>query len=222
MKLVYPSINSVFDTENEKINKLVIENQSLLYEICADILGQIKGVEGKTVVSIDNKPVVISKKVELLSDFISFDINKRNLITKLNNAAERIAISPEYYETTMVELAELEKYLIRVINNMLGNISYSKLNVSSLIKSVGLQFSEEYDSLCEEIVDYMELVREYDQDKLFVIVNLRLFITDEECELFYDTVTRKNLHVIMIEGMQNTSLENENTYIVDKDLCEIT
>lgn len=68
----------------------------------------------------------------------------------------------------------------------------------------------------------MELVRQYIQDKLFVIVNLRMFISDKECELFYETVLKKELHVLMIKGMQHTALSKEKTYIIDDELCEIT
>ena len=222
MKLAYPEIQKVFDTEEQCINSVVIENQQLFLEFCSDLYMQTQGFEGKTVLSANDKPMEIAKNLELLNQFVPFEINRKNLITKLNSAAEKIAVSPEFYEATMSELSGVERYLFELINELSGNVECAKLSISAIIKAAGLQFEDNYDSLCEKVIDYMELVRAYDKSKLFVLVNFRSYAPDSECELFLDTVHRQQFDVIMLENTEHPLLKNETRYIIDKDLCEIT
>ncbi len=222
MKFAYPEIQRVFETEEDSIHCIVIENQELLYRICTDVFQQINGFEGDVIVSIKDKPVDLNKNVELLTQFVPFDINRRTLLSKLTASAEKIAVSPEMHEKTMMEMAHFENYLLNIINELPGNVEFAKFTVSSLLKATGLQFEEEYTSLGEKLIDYMELTRTYDRDKLFVLVNLRSYIADRECELFLETVKRKMLHVIMIDNIEHTLLARENRYIIDQDLCEIS
>lgn len=221
MKFSYPDIKKVFDTD-EGINCLIIENQHLFYDICIDISNQLEGEDGKAVVSIDDQPIDVSKNVELLMQFVPFNINKKALLTRLCSVTERIAVSPEYYEMSMEQISGLEKFLIEITNQLTGSIVFSKMTINNLIKSAGLEFEEDYSSLAEALIDYMELVRQYDKEKLFFLVNLRSYISDEECELFFDTVRRKDLKIMLIESSEHTLLGNEKRYIIDGELCEIS
>ena len=221
MKIVFPFISTVFDTETDGVNTIIIEKQALLSELCMDIYGQLQGMDGKTVISANDKPIDISKNVELLIQFIPFEINKKGLLSKLAARVEKIANEPDYYEETVIEMAGLEKYLWSLTENLQGNIYFSKIAIGNIIRSVGMEFDDNYVSLGEKIIDYMELVREYDKDKLFIMVNLRSFIDDDEAEALYDTILRKQFHVIIIENCEHMHIKRELCYIVDKDYCEI-
>lgn len=221
MKMVYPEIQKVFDTDIDSVNSIIIEEQSLMFDICMDIYNQTQGHEGKTIVSVDDKPLDISKNVELLVQFIPFELNKKNLINKLITRAENLANEPEYYENTMTEMANLEKYLWEITDFLEGNIIFSKLSVSNLFKMVGMEFEDDYKSIGEKVIDYMELVREYDRNKLFILVNIRSFIDDMEFEKLLDTILRKQLDVIIFENCEKAICVNEHRFIVDNDLCEI-
>lgn len=63
MKIVNPKINYVFDTDTDKINTLVIENQRLMFDLLTDIEQQLSGYDGKTVLSDNNKILSISKQL---------------------------------------------------------------------------------------------------------------------------------------------------------------
>lgn len=63
MKIVNPKINYVFDTDTDKINTLVIENQRLMLDLLTDIEQQLSGYDGKTVLSDNNKILSISKQL---------------------------------------------------------------------------------------------------------------------------------------------------------------
>lgn len=221
MKFVNPILDCPLEIGENKINSIIIENQNVFLELCMDIFDQIQGNEGKTVVSKDDMILDISKNVELINQFIPFDINKKTLINKLISSVEKVANESDYYEQSMIEIANMEKFLWNITENMVGSIGFSKLSISNIIKSVGLEFEDDYSSLGEKLIDYMELVREYDKDKLFIFVNLRSYICDNEAFVFFETITRKQFKVLFIDNCEHLSYEYENRVIIDKDICVI-
>lgn len=68
----------------------------------------------------------------------------------------------------------------------------------------------------------MELVREYERDKLFITVNLRSYIDDSEMEKFMKTILQHQIHLIMVENREYERLPDEDRYIIDSGLCEIS
>ncbi len=101
-----------------------------------------------------------------------------------------------------------------------GDICFENLSVGSLIKSAGLSVRSGQ-GLCGSILDYFELVREYDREKLFITLNLRSVVPDGEAELFLDSVLLHGYNLLMIESADLPRLKKEARYTVDRDLCEI-
>lgn len=221
MKLTHPDLSVVFDTEIDQVNTLVIEEPLFLRSFLLDINRQIDGSSGQVVLSESEKPLEMSRKAELLDDFIRFDINRRNLLSRISTAVERSASSPDHYEKTSQLLAEIERYMYEISFDFPCDILFNKLSVSSLVKSAGILLRDEYDGLAEKVIDYFELVREFDADKLFVTYNMRAVISDEETSGFMDTILSHGFHVLMVENHEYSRLAQERRWIVDNDLCEI-
>ena len=104
---------------------------------------------------------------------------------------------------------------------MVGNFEFPKISADSLIKAAGVQVENSYDSLGEQLLDYFELVQEYDMKKLFVLVNLRSYLSDEEMNLFLEGILNRRIEVLLLESTERKMLEYEERYIVDRDLCVI-
>ena len=66
----------------------------------------------------------------------------------------------------------------------------------------------------------MELVREFDRDKLFVLLNLRSFFADEHVEKFLETVSVHGYKVLLLDSVSRKKLAHENRITIDNDLCE--
>lgn len=221
MTFVYPEINHVFDINNSCVNTLVIENQKLFSSLMIDIVAQLNGEEGLAVIAENNNILRTDKYAELLDRFVPFELSKKALISKAEKILEHMAVSDENYRESMELMSDIEKWLMNISFGMNCDINFDKLSVSSIIKAAGLCFKEEYDSLAEKIIDYFELVSELEHKKLFILVNLRSYISDEEANIFIDTVLIHEYNVIMIESCEHTLLKNEKRYIVDSALCEI-
>lgn len=70
-----------------------------------------------------------------------------------------------------------------------AEIYCAKLNISATIKAVGISVTEEYAEPLERYLDYMELMREYYRDKVFIFVNIRSYFSDEEMLRIMDTTS---------------------------------
>ena len=71
-------------------------------------------------------------------------------------------------------------------------------------------------------MDYMELIEEFDRQRLFFTLNMRSFVTDEDMESFSLTAVSHGYHVIGIETSAHPLLSLEKRVIIDSDLCEIS
>ena len=115
----------------------------------------------------------------------------------------------------------MEKYLFDLSLGITGDLMFNSVNISSLLKSSGIALNEEYESLGEKIIDYFELVTEYDRNKVFILIGLRSYLDDIEMEAFIDTVCSHGYLVTMIEPFEHLTIDGTKRYIIDKDLCEI-
>ena len=220
MIFVYPGIDAEINTDTPSVNCIVVENKRMFSEILEDISGQIEGSKGAAVISDGlGKRFDFSKKCELLTSFFPFELNAKSLVSKISSALERKALSPEYYGETNKLLAEVERYLLELSADFPCDLVFAKLGTSSLIKAAGAEAADDSASLSEKLLNYMELICEFDTARLFVTVNLRSFIEDGEAERFLESVRMHHFDLIMLENCEHTKLVNERRIIIDKDLC---
>ena len=187
MKLVLPEVDTVFDCDADSVNCLVIENQGLLSRIMRDLYDQINGQEGRSVLSENDRVLPIGKNMELLSQFVPFQISQRHLVNKAISVLHQIAMDEVHYMRTAELMSEIERYLLELSMDTVGDIEFTGATAEILLKACGLSFSEDYDSLAEKLIDYFELVTEYERKKLFVLMNVRSFLSDMEMEQFIQT-----------------------------------
>lgn len=221
MKFVFSGISLPIVFDEGVVNSLVIENQRLLYSLIEDISNQLNGSDGDAVLSRDNVPVDISKNLELITSFIPFEVNKKALVNKIISAFEKTALNEAYYMRTSQLTADLERLVSDIAFDFPCEVECDAVAPSALFKAAGLRVSESYSDPLEKILDYMELVREFDRDKLFAFVNMRAFFSDERMEIFIESVIDHKFNVLLVDSSEHERLNNERRLIIDADLCEI-
>lgn len=223
MKFAHSKIDSVFDWREPLIPTLVIENQCLFRGILKDMRSASEGMSAPVVLSKNSKVLDFSKYAEVIYDFVNFSLNQRALVSKICAELERVAVSPEHYQRTQELLAEIECALDAWAFELSCDITATKISLPSLVKSLGIEVSDEYQGdrgEVEKIIDYMELVREFDRDKMFVTVNMRSYFADDIIYDFIQTLLSHEYKVLMIESCSHLPLKNEKRLTVDADLCE--
>ena len=221
MKFVFSDLNEPILFEENVINSLIIENQNLFMFLIDDLYRQINGESGVSVLSSDDSPIEIKKNVELISSFVPFELNKRSLIGKIISALEKTSVDEEFYLRTVSLLSEIERYIEDISFELPCHLECEKLTVQSLCKAVELRLSGEKGNTLDNIIDYMELVREFENDKLFVFVNMRSYYSDSQMESFTETVISRKFRILLVDGHEHKRLCREKRLIIDKDLCEI-
>lgn len=220
MKLAHPSLSEVFTIDNKAVNTLVIENQKFFREILLDIKAQTEGCDGDTVLSDNDKIISFSKYAEIFTDFLTFDINRKELLNRVISALEKEAYSESNFMRTQETLASVENFIDTLAFEYPCDIVPTKINISGILKSAGIIIRSDGDDPLEKLIDYMELVREFEHDKLFITVNLRSYYDDENIAEFMKTVLSHEFKVFMIENKDYTLLDKEKRLTVDEDLCE--
>lgn len=220
MKLVHPKITSRILLSEQQINTLIIESPGFLYEFVNDLKKQMNNLEGETVLSLHDEPVSIYKNGDMISDPLSFEINNRKILTKVLSAMEKYSLEDVYYEQTQKLVSQIEAYINELSLKFDADIICENISFQHILKAAGISIADDYEQLIDRIYAYMELVREFEGDKLFIVVNLGSFVEREQLQEFADTVIGHSYRVLLVESHEFMRLKNENRLIIDHDLCE--
>ena len=220
MKFVYSGIDTVFSIEETYVNELVIENKRLFREVVEDLSAQLSGFSGKALLSTDNVSVDMAKHIEVITCFVPFEMNRKTLISRMLQRFEEKAVDPEHFFHTSEIMRLIETYLDNITEDSDCELSYSKLNISSIIKAVGIEIDECGKSNLERMYDYFELVRSFEGDKVFFLVNMRAFYSDDDMREFIRTAIGHGIKIFLLESENRGRLENVTRTTIDEDLCE--
>lgn len=221
MKMVLCGIDQVFDCSGDQVCSVIIENQGLMYHIVNDLAVQIQGLDGRSVLSEDNKTLRMDKCAEQIMQFVPFDMNRKGILSKIVAEMQRIAVDGDHYLETSEMLAHWERYCMDLEFELTGDVRFAKITVESLIKAAGVEIEDDYDSLAEKLIDYFRLVETYDHHKLFILINLRSYMNDNTMQQFVDAVLERGHQILLLEGCERPLLRREKRYIVDGDRCVI-
>ena len=125
-----------------------------------------------------------------------------------------------FYERTQKLMAEIETYINELCLNFDAEIECHDITFQQILKAVQLTVSEEYSRFVDRIYAYMELIREFEGEKLFIFVNLSSYIKGEQLQEFVNTATGHSFRVLLIDSHDFERLEKENRLVIDCDLCE--
>ncbi len=220
MKLCHTELESVLDTDNDGVQTLVIENKLFFTSFLTTALAQAEGEEGAITVSSNNKPLDFASHAEVIIDPLSISLNKKALMTKITATLESEASQSEHYAETMEILTHIETFIDKLSFIFPFDIICNKLSAATLLKAAGIAVRDICADPLERLLNYMELVREFDKDKLFIIANLRTFFSDTDIERFLESIALHGYHAILLESTSGSILEKEHRITVDKDLCE--
>lgn len=221
MKLVYESMGHILKFGEGYVSELIVENKKLFFEMVNDALAQVDGAKGGFVLSINDQPVEFSKNADVTVQLAPFKLNKKSLLTKLYSALEERSTVAELYAKTAELLCSLEAFIYELAEELPFEVECKKVAIGPVIRALSPEFEEEDKSALEKIFDYMELVRELDRDRIFIMVNMRTYFSDSEMEQFTKSAVLHDFNVLLLESVSFPPIANTKRYIIDEDLCEI-
>lgn len=221
MKLVHPNIDQHILIEENKIPLLIVENQKCFASFARSFHEQINGESGNFVLSHENEPLAMDKKMVLIPTLVPFEINQRTHINKLYQRLKDVANDGRHYVETQNLIQSLEGYIYSLENDLDFGVELGEnFDISTIFKGFSVKLAVQ-GNLAEQLIDYMQITNDLLGEKIYVIINLRSFLDDFETELFYQTILAKKHHVLLLESSSHKPLLYENRIIIDEDLCEI-
>ena len=221
LKYIHPAIPEIVRFEQGYISSLVIENQNLFRTLAEDFYRQSEGEDGAGVLSDDTEILCIAKYTEVVTQYVPFEINRKSLLTKLYSMLEKMALDAGHYLETQSLLGKIEKNIAELSFETDLELECPKLTFSAIIKACGVQFSENTGGLPEKILDYMEIVRKFEGDRLFVFFQLRSYFSDDEVKMFAETAINRDFKILLIDNVDTVRFDFEKRLIIDKDICLI-
>lgn len=220
MKLMFPLLISPIEISDECINVLTIENKKAFYQFVTELYNQSNKDPGNIVLSLNDTSLDISKSVEMIYQLIPFDSNKKSLLTKLYSYLKNEVVT-ENYEYVCKVKSEIERFVLMLTDLTDSSLTYDEPDVASIMKTVNLRFDDSSDSLCEILIEFFINVSSLEKNKLFVVVNLREFVSEEEYILFKKTVIDHKFKVLLVGSTYYDKAADERLTVIDNDLCVI-
>ena len=220
MKLIYKDMERVLRFEEGGVKELAVENKRMFLNMVNSAILQADGARGDFLLSVSDRPVEFSKYADVTVQFAPFQVNRRSLLTKLYAVLEKNALGADNYAKTGELLGEAERYILSLAEEFPFEINCTKLAIGTVIKAISPEIEESDKGVLEQVFSYMEMVRELDRDKLFVMINMRTYFADEEMECFAESVCLHDFKVLLLESSSYPNLKHVQRFTIDADLCE--
>ena len=222
MRLINPNFEHVFEIKEGNHFLVVIENPEIMRTYISDLIKQANGEDGPFVLSENSSELNISKNMDILSNILVFETVDKSVISKVNTLLKNFMVGENMFERTAILKTQIENYAIQLSEEFPYSLSYDELDVSNLIKLIGIKPAVSYDSIAEKIAERMKLLHDICNISIFIIINAFSFLTIEEInELIEDSNLEKH-HLIFIDSL-NPSVDTIllTKIIIDSDGCEI-
>ncbi len=222
MMIAYYSADIACELKEYTVMTLIIENQKVFSDIVSDINNQLEGYSGEFVLSEDFSPLDMRKHAELVTGFIPFELNRKELLNKIYSSLKAKAVDANYYQKTQELTAYISKYLFELTTDEeQGLIAEIPEDIGSILKAFNVKIDDDKLTLAEKILEYMTTVNRYKGERVFFLVNLRSYLTDKQAEELFESVVLKKIKLVCIENKEYKRLRYENAIIIDEDMCVI-
>ena len=221
MQLVYSQYDISFELQENMVWILVVENPQVLSELVEQLWRQCMGGEGHFVLSQNQEIVAIQKKLSFLVEPFSVECNSKKILTALYRNLQK-----DMQEEWIEERANFNQYFYRYLDvvcrqSVLPLVYDTELDDTEIFKLGGLHIDTEGVTLLERLVEYLIIENEILGYSVFVFLNLKSFLPQEDIQSLYQECFHRKIFLILIEASEHEHLEEEKTCVIDKDKCII-
>lgn len=223
MKLVHPDFFFQIELSETKVTNIIIESPDVFESMLNELYNQTLGNEGKWVLSNNSTPIEIKKYSEIILNPFNLDINNKRLLAKLYENIKNNATKTDLYIKWIELYPKVSEVLDELIEDFDYNFEYDdEIEIKELLKLVNLRLNIETSDSLEKMIDYMNLHNSILETKLFILVNIHSFYTQDKLKYLYEQAFYKKYYLLLLECKAADTVEIlEKRYIIDKDGCVI-
>ena len=220
MKLVNSKYNLSMEWEENKSTTLIVENKDNMLNIINSLINQLSGQEGDFVLS-DEVKVKWEKQVDFILEPFTINFNNKKILSKLYEQMFDVSKDEieDYNSINNVIINAIDKVTQRVeYNNIVYNLDFDWKNIYKLYD---VKIGEDYENLSEKIEEYIKIIADVLHIKLVIFLNLKEYLSKIELKNIQQICFYKKINLLLLESEEREKIQNEKTFIIDKDRCLI-
>lgn len=208
-------------TEDIHFCELVIESPKLLRQVLRDF--SIVDEVGQVCISDNDVTLNFDKDCDVIFNPLKLDFNNRRAMATLLKLLVKASLSENFYLETSKFKTHIIKYLGELVDSESFNfeVTTDEFGIDAIAKAVSLHIVGDEDDFVELLTDYMAMMAELASIKIFIFINLRSLLSDEELGRLRHNLSNHQLDILTIENYDLGTLEGVPRIVIDKDLCEI-
>ena len=220
-KLIINNCNIIEDFNNNKNIILVIKNKKYIYLLVNSLLNE--DIDNKYLLIIDdnNKQQNNDDFIEFIPSIFLLNFNSKKNLTIINKQIKN------QYKTRIKETIEIiYTYLLDLQKNIcidfdIELISNIDLIEDDILKLINFEIKDKYDSILDKIINYMKIINQLRKIKIFIFLNLSIYLNKEEIKLLLKESKYYDFKIILIENNEEIIDLFDTKRILDEDLCLI-
>lgn len=222
MNLVTKYLENSLEIKSKTINTLVLEDTHYFSLFLKELIEATEIESDEFELIEDYKTVDITKYVEIIFDIFNLEANSANILKKMYSELEEDLNTQEVY----TKKVELESIIANITDELIYRSRFSlkagEINYQNLFKAIEIEFDYEKNSVLERLIEYIKVTSELLKTKVYIIVNLDSFLSEEELVELEKFLLYNDIKVLALQNAIRREVKpSENLRIVDKDLCEI-
>lgn len=222
MKLVHPDWEKQIILDGEKIPVVSIENPQCLYHTLVELEEEGRTGQGNFVLSNDSRLLDMKKQFLLISSPWAMDLNDRKLTAKLLSCLLHRAQDEVYYRKSEELCGSIQTWLEELSTAVPLPVAYDMdIDLEALFKALHVHLDEPSESLEEKMLTFMKAWDLLCGETCFAFYGFRNLLALEKRPLFYENAREENFQFFLLEGPCHDTIEMEDLFIIDKDLCQI-
>ena len=194
-----PDYQISFPLRTDCLNTFVIENEDFLAKVVEGVQAQLLGEERGIFLYDGEKELPLPKNLRLVLNPFLMNPNDRQTLKALYQQLTEVANDePERKaEINQICISYLDELLLHVPD---GNISYQlDLDAEPFFKLYGVQFTSDYESLEERVLENIRIVSSYCHIPVIVFVNLKSFLSSKALEEVRQMASRYQVALLLLE-----------------------
>lgn len=220
MMVNFDFLSTPINFVENKVNVLCVENQRLFRLICDSFIND-QTEENKIIFSENYQPYKAKGNICVVFDYFRLSYSS-SLIKKIYEQIEKFCVRELPTETVQLK-THIVKYMESIVKAFDFDFDFNyDINIVELLKTVDFKPNLETNDILNVLLDYILILNKYVPQKCFVLLNLHLYYSEKELELFYKDIINNHINLLVIENkMSFNKCLQENIIVYDNDFCEI-
>lgn len=204
---------------NSNDNLLVVNNHKLFSKIAMCINSYTNNIDNNEIIFIgDNDEIIKASNVVIITELIMYDIGTKQILNKIySNIKNSIMIDGERENMIISSLSNVNSIVLDELDEYNIDFDYDlDINLEGYLKLLSIKINNNYESLYDKVLDFIELYSELYYDKCIIIINTLCYFSDKEIIELFKYKRFKKLNILFIENEFDRNVIC-NKYIIDND-----